>query len=194
MRLHRNVNLRLQHAQGLEYEKYERYLSYDYHYYTDGSMTSLTADFHPFDNGFFLSTGYVLNRFKIKGDSEIPQGSRQSLGSLNVLGIPLISATATATDDITLDAKIRWREHGPRLSTGWLFDVDRHFLIRFEIGALFFGDPTLILVTDGEVDGTDINQIDVVNEERSEQIDSFDKKAGKYDVLPIFNFGMNYRF
>lgn len=193
-RLNQKLNLRLQHAQGLKYRKYDRYLEYDYRYYTEGSLTSFIFDFHPLENGFFLSAGYVVNRFNVKGDSMIPEGSSRSLGSLNVLGIPLISATATATDDITLDAKVRWREHGPRIATGWLFEVDPHFSIRMELGALIFGNPELILITQGEVDGTDINQIDVVNEERSEQIENFDKEAKKYDLLPIFNFGMNYRF
>ncbi|CAN8141059.1 hypothetical protein J3998_10805 [Thiomicrorhabdus sp. 6S2-11] len=194
VRVNKKLNLRFQHAQGLKYKKYDRYEEFDYRYYTDGSMTSFIFDFHPLENGFFLSAGYVRNNFKVKGDSMIPEGTTRNLGTLNLIGIPLISANATATNDLTLDAKVRWKEFGPRIATGWLFEFNDHFSLRMEVGALIFGDPELSIVTNGEVDGTDVNQIDAVNEERDEQQDNFDGEADKYDLLPIFNFGMNYRF
>lgn len=189
-----HINLRLAHAQGVKYKKYDRYLDYDYRYYTNGGMTSLMLDYFPFKRGFFLSFGYVRNNFKIQGDSQIPEGSSYSFGGMELLGINLISLSATATEDITLDGKIRWKESGPRFSLGWFFDLSKNLNLKMEFGALFFGEPELYLVTSGEVNGENVNNIVEVNEEKEQQIKSFDKDASKYDILPVVHVGLNYRF
>ena len=188
------VRFRFQHAGGLEYNKYERYDRYDYRYRTDGNLTSLILDVHPLQNGFFLSAGYVQNSFNLRGSSTIPEGEAKETNTVSLLGLPLFATQVENTDDINLVAKVRWREEGPRLATGWLFDVNKHLSFRMEVGALFFGEPDLSLVTTGEIGGVDINDIEGFEGELQAQEDNFKDGAKDFDMLPIMNFGLNYNF
>jgi len=150
-----------------------------------GGIHRLALDYHPFNNGFFLSAGYAINNFALDADGRVSVSESVDIGN----------TTYTATSDLRLKGSLDW-DNAPTLSLGWGHSLDKGLGFLVEVGAYFTGTPDVDLKGSGTVtDGTTTYDIadeiadDIRREEKALQDD-----VGDYDFLPMLQAGITYRF
>jgi len=142
-----------------------------------GGIQRLLIDYHPFDNGFFVSGGYSFNSFEISAVGE--ESGLVDVGDQTVEG------------NISLDALADW-DNAPSLTIGWGHSPSRGFGFLIEAGAYFTGAANITVTgtcsssVDGGCDGFD--------EALDEEAQELEDEISDFNVLPMIQAGISYRF
>ncbi len=154
----------------------------------DGGIHRLALDYHPFNNGFFLSAGYAINNFALDADGRAASGETVTIGDTDY----------TVNQNVSLKGNLDW-DNAPTLSLGWGHSPAEGLGFMIEVGAYFTGAPDVSLKGTGTVedpnnpgqflDVSDEIAADIRAEEKNLQDDIAD-----YDFLPMLQAGITYRF
>ncbi len=159
----------------------------DYAVETDGGVNRLALDYHPFNNGFFLSAGYAMNSFKVDATGTSSAAETVEIGD----------DSYTVTADVALNGKLDWN-NGATLSLGWGHSPADGFGFLVELGAIFTGSADVDLSGTGTVnDGTqdlDVSNDPTVLESLAAEETKLENDVADFTFLPILQAGITYRF
>ena len=161
----------------------------DYDVSANGGINRLALDYHPFNNGFFLSAGYAINNFALDADGDVADTETVTIGDTDY----------TATSAVKLNGNLDW-DNAPTLSIGWGHSPSEGLGFLIEVGAYFTGAPDVSLNGSGTVsDGTTTFDVsDEIADEITDDIRAEEKNlqddVGDYDLLPMLQAGITYRF
>ena len=154
----------------------------DIDYDADLRLASLEAllDFHPFENGFRITGGLVLNNneMELKGTTSDPT-------------IDIGDQTYPTASVGELIGKATFDEFVPYVGLGYGNAVadDVNFTFSFDLGVVFMGTPDVTLKSTGALNGDPAFQ----NELRKEEDDAQDFADG-IKIYPVLSFGVCYYF
>ncbi len=151
----------------------------------DGGIHRLALDYHPFQNGFFMSAGYAVNNFAIDADATVRRDEELTIGDTKY----------TADGTVNLAGKLDW-DNAPTLSLGWGHSPAKGLGFLVEIGAYFTGAADVSLNGTGRVsDGTTTYSVsnEIADDIRREEKNLEDDVAD-YKFLPLLQAGVTYRF
>lgn len=152
----------------------------EYDVESSGGINRIALDYHPFENGFFVSAGYAVNNFELNIDGS---GS----GTVEVGTVTYDAA------DITIDGNISWK-NSPSLSIGWGHTPSKGFGYMVELGAYFTG------AGDANLDGTCtpndplLTECPGFEESLKEEEKELQEDVADYEILPVLQAGVTYRF
>lgn len=159
----------------------------DYDIDTKGGIQRLALDYHPFNNGFFLSAGYAFNNFSIDALGSATDNKDVTIGDTDY----------TVVGNINLDGKLDWN-NAPTLSLGWGHSPAKGLGFMIEVGAFFTGAPDVSLTGTGTVDDgsgvVDISTDPTLQAEIRKEEDNLKEDIADYDFLPMLQAGITYRF
>ncbi|MDX1352313.1 MAG: hypothetical protein R3254_04820 [Thiomicrorhabdus sp.] len=139
---------------------------------SSGGIHRLALDYHPFNNGFFLSAGYAVNNFELDANGS---GTNVTVGD------------TPFTADVAINSTIKW-DNAPTLSLGWGHSPQKGLGFMIEAGAFFTGSPNSNMT--GTCTGTCTGFDEALNKEE----EKLQKDVADYDFLPMLQAGMTYRF
>lgn len=157
----------------------------DYEVSTNGGINRLALDYHPFNNGFFLSAGYAINNFSLDADGDVSSNETVTIGDTDY----------TATSAVKLKGKLDW-DNAPSLSFGWGHSPAAGLGFMVEIGAYFTGAADVGLSGSGTVtDGTTTYDVsdEIADDIRAEE-KNLQEDVGEFELLPVLQAGITYRF
>lgn len=149
----------------------------DYDVKADGGINRLAIDYHPFDNGFFLSAGYAFNNFALTAKAN-------ESGSVEV-------GDDTYTGTVNLKGTLDW-DNAPTLSLGWGHSPSKGFGFLIEAGAYFTGTTNADL--NGTCTSTVPNGCDGFDDSLAREEEKLKDDVADYDFLPMLQAGITYRF
>lgn len=164
------------------------YFNYDYSgtesdidYEFDLNLGSANAllDWHPFNGGFRLSTGFFYNQNEVDARGE-PNGSF-NIGNTDY----------PATEVGTLKGNIDFDDFAPYVGIGWGNAVGKNKRLSLvaDLGVMFQGTPHASLSADGDLASVPAFQADLAREEQELQ-DAIDE----FKYFPVVSVGVSYRF
>jgi hypothetical protein len=165
---------------GLKVSKTKNLKGIDY----DLDLKLLTAgvlyDYHPWKSSFRLTTGLYYNKNKITGHAE-PTASKS---------ITIGDKTYTASDKVSVDAKIDFKKVAPYIGIGWSStEVDGwHFTA--DIGVMYHGTPKVSLKS--YTSNANIRN-ELESETKKEEQELYDK-VKKYKWYPVIAIGIQKKF
>lgn len=151
----------------------------------DGGIHRLALDYHPFQNGFFMSAGYAINNFAIDADATVLRDEDLTIGDTEY----------TAEGKVRLNGNLDW-DNAPTLSFGWGHSPAKGLGFMVEIGAYLTGAADVSLTGTGRVsDGTTSYSVanEIADDIRQEEKNLEDDVAD-YKFLPLLQAGITYRF
>ncbi len=152
----------------------------DYNYKLKLKSIPLLLDYHPFDNGFRVTSGIFINNNEVTAVAE-PNG----------LTIDIGGTTYDVTDIGTLDAKIDFRTTAPYLGIGWGNPVSEgsQLTITLDLGVIFQGKPKVSMEATGAIASDPAFQADLDKEtaDLKEDVESI-------EYYPVISLGVAYRF
>ncbi|WP_319380598.1 hypothetical protein [Thiomicrorhabdus sp.] len=190
----RTLSFRGSFSTGMELKQKNNADEFEYFLESSGRINRLALDYHPFSNGLFFSVGYVRHNFKVSGNSSKPEGYSKNIETFSLLGLDLISVNATATDDLNAVGQVDWRKEGTMFSMGWAYGPERGWGFMFEIGAVLLNSPTVVFKGTGEINGTDVNDSQDIQDAIDEEQAKVESDLSEYDFIPIVQAGVTYRF
>lgn len=164
------------------------YFPYDYsgneddiNYEFDLKLLSAAAlaDWHPFNGGFRVSGGIVLNGNKLDGEAK--PTTTYDIGN----------TTYTAAEVGTLKGKIDFNSVAPYVGLGWdtSFGKESKIGFTFDLGAMYQGSPKAHLSANGTAANDPAFQNNLALEE-----DNLQHDLDNFKFFPVVSIGLNYRF
>ncbi len=142
------------------------------------SSITLLADYRPFESGFRLSGGAVINDNAIKGVA-LP-ADFYDIGD----------ETYTLAETGTLSATADFDDLSPYVGIGYDFASSSNLRFNIELGVLVQGSASVeILSTGGSLSSDPAFQAELASEARFYEDDLKD-----YDVYPVLSIGLQYAF
>jgi len=150
---------------------------------------ALLLDWHPFANGFRLSTGLAITALDI-GLTADADGEYQ-------IGDHLYSGNPH------LDADVDYAPVAPYFGVGWGRGFDASgWSMTVELGVLLLGDPSVTLDASGSVRSADVNggnPVDITSSAEFQQDLERERRKLEDDVddftlYPVLNLGVSYAF
>ena len=145
----------------------------------DFSTIALLADYHPFQSGFRLTGGAMLNKNEFKGQA-IAGDQTIEIGNY----------TSTQGADLQADVKVSFPSTAPYLGFG--YDSSSYsrsgFSFTYDMGVLFQGEPT----AEVKLSGSDASQVPQADVDR--EVANINETLSSFNVYPVLNVGMSYRF
>ncbi len=130
-------------------------------------------DWHPFGGRFRLTGGVMATDHRIKASAEVEDGDEIGDGE--------------ATQDGGLAAEVEFDELAPYIGTGWDWRFDRSNLeLTLDLGVLARGNPDVEL---RETSDTGASQQNL-----NEAEDDIEDEWSDFNVYPVVQFGLLYRF
>lgn len=169
---------------GNQYSKDETAVEDDIEYDIEVNLSSVAAlfDWHPFDGGFRITAGALLNGNEL--DFEARPAADYEIGGI----------IYTEADLGRLDGEVTFDDVAPYASIGWGNAVGENKNITFsvEIGAVFQGEPEVDLTATGgnpALYSTPEFQAAIQKEE-----DDLQDELDEYEIYPVAAIGISYHF
>lgn len=145
----------------------------------DFKLLDITAEYHPFENGWFVGGGLSVGSRKISA-SGTPSDS-----------VEFDDVTYTPDEIGTLNADLSFGSSAPFVGLGYnnAFSSGSPWNINVMVGAEYVGSPKLSLTTDGTL----ANDDDFLNSLESER-SSIENDLSGVKFLPLVILGLSYRF
>lgn len=142
------------------------------------SSIALLADYRPFESGFRISGGALLNDNAIKGVA------------LPANAYDIGDETYTLAETGVLSATADFDDVSPYLGIGYDFGSSSNLRFNIELGVLLQGSPSVeILSTGGTLSSDPAFQAELESEARFYEDDLED-----YDIYPVLSIGLLYTF
>jgi len=171
---------------GFSYDSELEESGIDYDADLDMQNIALTADYHPWENGFRLSAGLTHNGNKFSLD-----GTPKNTGETVDINGTSYDVGEVGSLNASLDFKsivpyvgIGWG-HAPNAGKGWAFDAD--------LGVLFQGDPDASLSASCGANLAAVACTELLANAAAEEA-SFKEDVKDFDMLPVISLGASYRF
>ncbi len=167
---------------------------------------SLLGNFHPFENGFRITAGALVNNNELSGG--VKSGSYTYTGNATVGGIAIRNQAYTAgpNGDVDGDLRVTFKEIAPYLGIGWSHSrtQSRKLSFLFDLGVAFQGAPELTLNGSCGTTGEDTfasfglgNETDcqaAVDEIIATERPKVDEDLDKFKLYPVMSLGILYSF
>jgi hypothetical protein len=145
------------------------------------SSCALLCDWHPFEGGFRISGGLVLN------NNELEMIGRQSASATYT-----IDDTIYTSDQVgTLKAEIDFNDIVPYAGIGWgnAFGGDKRWGFVFGIGVVFQGSPEVSLTATGTSASDATFQAELANEKKQ-----LEDELEDFKYYPVIALSITYKF
>jgi hypothetical protein len=145
----------------------------DYEAGVDFDTVHGLLDWHPFGGKFRLTGGVMATDHRIDAAADVEAGDEIGDGQ--------------ASQNGRLEAEVKFEEWTPYIGTGWDWRFDRSNLeMTLDLGVLARGDPDVEL---RETSDTGASQQDL-----NEAEDEIEDEWSDYNLYPVVQFGLLYRF
>ncbi|MEO0973911.1 MAG: hypothetical protein AAFX85_12535, partial [Pseudomonadota bacterium] len=174
----RRLALRLgYHGFSTSFDQSEAGIDYDID--LDLRSFAVSADWHPWANGAFLSGGVLFNN-----------NEAAALGNGDGVDITVGDVTFDAGLVGNLTADVEFEEVAPMVALGWNGAFAKRRLgVSISAGVVFQGEPVVTLAADGDLASDPTFQQELQREQ-----DELQEDLDDYTLYPVASFGLSYRF
>ncbi len=153
----------------------------EYNYTVKLRSVPLLLDYHPFDNGFKVTSGIFINNSKVTGVAQ-PDGPMLDIGGIKyeILDIGDVNGT------------IDFRKASPYLGIGWGNALSKGSSVKItvDIGVLFQGKPNVTL----EPTKDTASSIPGFDESLEKETANIEKDLEYLQYYPVVSLGVAYSF
>jgi hypothetical protein len=145
----------------------------DYDAELDLDTVHALLDWHPFGGDFRVTGGAMANDNRVDGGADVERGDQ--IGN------------ARAVNDGRIGAEVDFRSTAPYAGIGWGSRAGAGLSFNFDLGVMFQGEPDFELREEENVVG--VSESDLEEEERK-----LEDEYESYDLYPVVQLGLIYRF
>ncbi len=151
----------------------------DYSTTLEFNTIAMLIDYHPFQSGFRLTAGAMLNNSELRGTA-IAGDQTIEIGNY----------TSTQGADLQADVSITFPKTAPYLGIG--YDSSRYsksgLSFTYDLGIMFQGAPTASVEVSG-ADAAQVPQADI-----DAEVADINETLADFTVYPVLNLGLSYTF
>ncbi|MCK4840955.1 MAG: hypothetical protein KAT04_03620 [Methylococcales bacterium] len=146
---------------------------------------TLLGDYHPFNNGFRLSGGMVIN------GNEVTLEGQPSAGT----SFTFNNTTYTAASIGSVDAEVDFNAVAPYLGIGYgnAIGTDGNFHFAFDLGVMYQGSPNVSLTATCGAALPAAQCASLQADVRAEETD-LEAELDDFKFYPVVSFGVSYHF
>ncbi len=151
----------------------------DYSTTLEFNTIAMLVDYHPFQSGFRLTAGAILNNNELRGTA-IAGDQTIEIGNY----------TSSQGADLQADVSITFPKTAPYLGIG--YDSSRYsksgLSFTYDLGVMFQGEPTASVALSGS-DASQVSQADI-----DAEVADINETLADFTIYPVMNLGLSYTF